>query len=107
MSRARPTTPKSREQVLPRALLRPVERRALRVGVDQRDVFAVQRPFAGEVQGERRLADAALLIEQSDDHRFPPGLRPKGNDDCFSDCWRPARRRWFACPQIAQADNKS
>jgi hypothetical protein len=46
-----------------RALLRPVERRALRVRVDQRDALALPRPFAGEVQRQRRLADAALLVE--------------------------------------------
>ena len=27
----------------------------------------------GEVQGERRLPDAALLVEERDDHRAPPG----------------------------------
>ena len=59
----------------PGALLRPVERRALRVGVDQRDALALPRPFAGEMQRERRLADAALLVEERDDHRRSPGDR--------------------------------
>src|SRR5579872_448508 len=53
------------------ALLGPVERRALRVGVDQRDPLSLPGPLAGEMQGERRLADAAFLIEQRDDHRAP------------------------------------
>jgi hypothetical protein len=44
-------------------LLRPVERRALRVRVDQRDALALPCPFAGEVERQRRLADAALLVE--------------------------------------------
>src|SRR4051812_17348546 len=59
-------------QPLPAALLRPVERRALWVGVDQRDALAAARPFAGEMQSERRLADAALLVEQRDDHGALP-----------------------------------
>ena len=56
-------------QALPGALLGPVERRALRVGVDQRDPLSFPGPFAGEMQGERRLADAALLVEERHDHR--------------------------------------
>ena len=55
-------------QRLRAALLGPVERRALRVGVDQRDALALARPFAGEMQRQRRLADAAFLIEERDDH---------------------------------------
>ena len=59
-------------QALLGALLGPVERRALRVGVDERDSLALPGPFAGEMQGQRRLADAALLVEERDDHRAPP-----------------------------------
>jgi len=51
-----------------------------RFGIDKRDALAVQRQLAGEMKRERRFADTAFLIEQSDDHRFPPGLRPKGSD---------------------------
>ncbi len=60
-------------QPLPAALLRPVERRALRIGVDQGDALAAAGPFTGEVQGERRLADAAFLVEERDDHNGLPG----------------------------------
>jgi hypothetical protein len=41
----------------------------LRVGVDQRDALPTPSPFAGEMQRQRRLADAALLVEERDDHR--------------------------------------
>jgi len=50
------------------ALLGPVERRSLRVGVDQRDALARASPGAREMQGQGGLADAALLIEQRHDH---------------------------------------
>ena len=40
-------------------LLRPVERRSLRVRVDQRDALSLSCPFAGEVERQRRFADAA------------------------------------------------
>lgn len=40
----------------------------LRVGVQQDDVQTAQREFARDVGGERGLADAAFLIEQSEDH---------------------------------------
>ena len=62
-------TPNSRGEPFPRALLGPIERRALRIGVDQGDSFPFPAPFAGEMQGQCRLADAALLVEQRDDHR--------------------------------------
>src|SRR3546814_13141591 len=55
-------------QSLPAALLRPVQRGTLRVGVDQRDALSTASPFTSEMQGERCLADAALLVEESDDH---------------------------------------
>jgi hypothetical protein len=31
-------------------------------------MLAAHRQFAGDVRGERGLADAAFLVEQSDDH---------------------------------------
>jgi hypothetical protein len=49
-------------------LLCPIERRALRVGIDQRDAQSLSRPGAGEMQRERRLADAAFLVEERDNH---------------------------------------
>src|SRR5690606_18713547 len=61
------------------ALLRPVQRRALRVRVNQGDALALARPNAREVQRQRRLADAALLVEERDDHRRPPGTGVKGS----------------------------
>jgi len=51
------------------ALLRPVERRALRIGIDQSDPLPPSGPFSGEMQRQCRLADTALLVEQSHDHR--------------------------------------
>ena len=38
------------------------------IGVDQRDALALASPGAGEMQGQRGLAGAALLIEQRHDH---------------------------------------
>src|SRR3546814_15231060 len=62
-------------QAFTRSLLRPVERRALGIGVDENDALSSPSPFAGQVQRERRLADAALLIEERDDHDAPPRRR--------------------------------
>ena len=50
------------------ALLGPVERRSLRVGVDQRDALPLPSPGAPQMQSRAGLADAALLIEQRHDH---------------------------------------
>jgi hypothetical protein len=47
----------------------PVEGRALRVGVDHHNALSYPGPFASELQRERRLADAALLVEERHDHR--------------------------------------
>src|SRR5579875_1108949 len=55
-----------------RTLLGPIEGRALRIRVDQRDPLSLPGPLAREVQRKRRLADAAFLIEQRDDHRLLP-----------------------------------
>jgi hypothetical protein len=57
------------------ALLGPVKRRALRVGVNDDDALAVARPRAGEMQRQGRLADATLLVEERDDHAAPPQPR--------------------------------
>ena len=51
------------------ALGGPVESRPLRIGVDDRDALSLGRPGAGQVQGERRLADGGFLVEERDDHR--------------------------------------
>src|SRR3546814_6867194 len=59
-------------QVFASALLGPVQRRPLRIRVDQRDALSPPGPFSGEVERQRRLADAALLIEERDD---PDALR--------------------------------
>jgi hypothetical protein len=64
-------------QAFPGPLLGPVERRALRVCVDQDDAFAVAGPLSGEMQGERGPADATLLIEERDDHRAPAGIESR------------------------------
>ena len=68
-------------QAFPGALLGPVERRALRVGVDQDDAFALTGPLTCQMQGERRLADAALLIEERDDHRAIAGIESRTGAD--------------------------
>ena len=57
------------------ALFGPVERRALRIGVDEDDALTLACPCAGEMQCERRLADAPFLVEQRDDHDDAPRLR--------------------------------
>jgi len=59
-------------QAFTAALLRPIQRRALRVGVDQRDALTPPSPFPGKVKRQRRLADATLLIEEGDNHLEPP-----------------------------------
>jgi hypothetical protein len=56
------------------ALLGPIERRSLWVGVDQGHTLSLTGPMPGEVQRERRLADAAFLVEQGDDHWSPSSV---------------------------------
>src|SRR6185437_3513094 len=56
------------------ALFGPIERRSLRVRVDEGHALSLTGPMPVEVQGERRLADAALLVEQRDDHRSPSSV---------------------------------
>jgi hypothetical protein len=40
----------------------------LRVSIQQDDLLTAQREFAGNVGGERGLADTTFLVEQGDDH---------------------------------------
>src|SRR3546814_19902205 len=62
-------------QAFTRSLLRPVERRALGIGLDENDALSSPSPFAGQVQRERRLADAALLLAERADPDAPPRRR--------------------------------
>src|SRR3546814_16023448 len=55
-------------QVFASALLGPVQRRPLRIRVDQRDALSPPGPFLGEAERQRRLAAADLLIEERDEH---------------------------------------
>ena len=96
------------------ALRGPVESRPLRIGVDDRHALSLRRPGAGQVQGERRLADAAFLVEERDDHRrssFPAFPRPSapptteeldssldsklGGSETFDRAWRKCRFRFL------------
>src|SRR5712691_10199879 len=61
-------------------LLRPVQRRTLRVCIDDDNALSIARPSAGEMQRQRRLADAALLVEERDDHDASP--RPYAQRCC-------------------------
>lgn len=56
-------------------LPRPVECRTLWVRINDNDAFSFSRPLAGEMQRQRRLADAALLVKERDDHRASPRRR--------------------------------
>src|SRR5712692_6519718 len=53
-------------------LLRPVESRALRVRVDDHDALALGGPGSGHMQRQRGLADAALVVEERNDHGASP-----------------------------------
>ena len=64
-------------QTLVLTLLRPVQRRALWVGVDQDDALSSAGPNACKIQRQRRLADAALLVEERDDHDALPANRER------------------------------
>jgi hypothetical protein len=59
-------------------LLGPIESGALRVGIDEGDAAAVASSLARQMKRERGLADAALLVEERDDHDAPPGLATNG-----------------------------
>src|SRR5882672_10428376 len=54
------------------ALLRPVERRALRVRVDDHEALALRSPGSGHMQRQGGLADAALVVEERNDHGASP-----------------------------------
>jgi hypothetical protein len=65
-------------QALLAASLRPVQRRALRVGIEQDDVLSAQGQFAGDMGGEGGLAHPTFLVEQGDDHgRISPTKPPQ------------------------------
>ncbi|SOO30917.1 hypothetical protein XAP6164_4910006 [Xanthomonas phaseoli pv. phaseoli] len=46
----------------------PIQGAALGVGVDQQDAGTVPREAGSEVHGQRRLPDAAFLVQQTNDH---------------------------------------
>src|SRR5260370_18156957 len=54
------------------ALLGPIERRALRVRIDDDDALALGSPGSCDMQRQGRLADATLPVEKRDDHGAPP-----------------------------------
>src|SRR5260221_14468642 len=54
------------------ALFRPVESRALRVPVDDHNALALRGPGSGHMQRQRGLADAALVVEECNDHGASP-----------------------------------
>ncbi|MDT4865199.1 hypothetical protein FQZ97_999880 [compost metagenome] len=69
-------------QALLAAALCPVQRGALRIGIQQDYRLPAHRQLAGDVGGERGLAHTAFLVEQRDDH----GLDlPAGEPGCR--CW--------------------
>jgi len=46
----------------------PLQHAALGVGINHQDFMVPQGQSAGDIDGGRGLADAALLIDQADDH---------------------------------------
>jgi hypothetical protein len=61
-------------------------------------MLAAHRQFAGDVRGERGLADAAFLVEQSDDHGAAlragkPGFACRAAAAAVSGC--PPKRRFY------------
>src|SRR3546814_1776462 len=71
-------------QTLAQPLICPVERRRLRVRIDDQNTPATGAPGARQMQGERRLSNAALLVEEGDDHRALRSARckPCGAANC-------------------------
>jgi len=63
-----------------------IQRRALRIGLGQRDAPSLRAAVSCEVWCERFLAGAAALIAQGDDHRSPPNVE-----------------RWAICPRTAES----
>src|SRR5262249_23397906 len=60
------------------ALFRPVESRALRVRVDYHDAFTLRGPGSGHMQRQGGLADAALVVEERNDHGASPPRTASG-----------------------------
>src|SRR3974390_3851274 len=54
------------------ALFRPIESRALRVRVYDRDALALRGPRSGHMQRQGGLADATLAVEEGNDHGASP-----------------------------------
>src|SRR6266852_519489 len=93
------------------ALLGPVQSRALRVRVDDHDALALGGPGSGHMQRQGGLADAALVVEERNDHGASPerttshkllarliatrSWHGSKRSDVRS-CWLTGRRRWFA-----------
>ena len=48
---------------------------AVRVGIDEQNSFVAARECVGDVDGERGLAHAALLVEETHDHGYLPEMR--------------------------------
>jgi hypothetical protein len=67
VARQADNTEQSREPFLC-SLLGPIECGALRVGINEGDAAAFAGLLAGEMKRQRGLADAALLVEERDDH---------------------------------------
>jgi hypothetical protein len=65
------------------ALLGPVERRALRIAVDHCDAASLRCELACEMQRKCRLADAALAVEQRDDHSVTASIKRCGELPSF------------------------
>src|SRR5258708_22695641 len=72
------------------ALFRPVERRVLRVCVDDHDALALDGPGSGHMQRQGGLADAALMVEERNDHGASP---PRTASRKFL-AWLIAMRSW-------------
>ncbi len=64
------------------APLGPVQRRALRVGIEQDDVLPAQGQFAGDMRGQGGLAHPAFLVEQGEGQAVSP--RPNSPDQGLS-----------------------
>jgi hypothetical protein len=62
-------------------------------------MLAAHRQFAGDVRGERGLADAAFLVEQSEDH----GAALRAGKPGFAAACRAVR----GCPPKRRASTKS
>ena len=72
---------------------RPGERAALRVSVDQEHAVPGERKRVREVDGDRRLADAAFLVEHADDHARSRFQKSANTLSRFCDDRQPMPRR--------------